>query len=142
MEWSTMKNSNHKGFTLVEVLISMIVLAFMSLAVFKMQVSNSWGVAASDKRTEAIQTATYILDSLKILGLNNISNGATANSSCLTGMTSKTTNVLKCSTFVSVRDSIIDKIGNVQYTSKNIDLVVNWTVSGSTRKYQTETILK
>jgi prepilin-type N-terminal cleavage/methylation domain-containing protein len=141
-----MKNLNHKGFTLVEVLISMIVLAFLSLAVFKMQVSNSWGVAASDKRTEAVQTATYILDSLKILGLHRIDTGSTVQSNCLSGIVSKSTNSLQCSTSVTNR-SIDTGFGwgaNVTtvVTSKKVDLVVKWFMNGAEHKYQTQAILK
>ncbi len=68
-----MKNvNNQKGFGLLEVLISFVVLGLMMIVVNRIQQTNRWQMAYNDSRSLALQKAQRIFDSLQVTGLGSI----------------------------------------------------------------------
>lgn len=78
------------GVGLIEALVSMIVLGFMVTVLVKYQSDNRAALQHTKHRTEAVQIANDILDSLQNIGLSQISNGDK-----LIGLVNKTSTVGK-----------------------------------------------
>lgn len=87
---SRLSLKSQAGVGLIEALVSMIVLGFMVTVLVKYQSDNRAALQHTKHRTEAVQIANDILDSLQNVGLSQITNG-----DYLIGVVNKTSTVGK-----------------------------------------------
>lgn len=87
---SRLSLKSQAGVGLIEALVSMIVLGFMVTVLVKYQSDNRAAMLHTKHRTEAVQIANDILDSLQNVGLSQITNGDK-----LIGVVNKTSTVGK-----------------------------------------------
>lgn len=109
------------GVGLIEALVSMIVLGFMVTVLVKYQSDNRAALQHTKHRTEAVQIATNILDSLQNVGLSQITNGDN-----LIGVVDRTSSVGK-EFRVEANISNLDSLASSGFViSKKIVLDVFW----------------
>jgi len=111
---------SQSGVGLLEVLVSMIVLGFFVLTLTKFQTENRKGIQHARHRTEALEVAHHVLDSLQNVGISQITTG-TLN----LGIVDKTETVGRVYT-VSAVVTPHDSLESGLVFSKKVTMNVKW----------------
>ena len=123
---------NQKGFGLLEVMVSIVVLGLMIVALNKMQVGNRWQLTYNKARSSAMLKAQRIIDSLQVGGINAIDSGIYTKS-CNDGDWNQTGQVQKKSfTCIIDVDNLGEKDGYVY--SKQVNVTVQWDINNHTHR--------
>jgi len=137
----------NRGFGIVEVMVSIVVLGFLYLALLHLQTSNDEAVLRMRGRDGAVQIAQEIMDSLKAVGSAAISSSPTAATTIQLGEKTREWKrslggkvimkyspkviVEKTNDYVAESKSNYETYQNVY--AKQVTVSVQWTFKGSTQ---------
>lgn len=134
---------NQQGFTLVEVLISIVLLAIGLISVAAMQTTAIWGNQFSAQGTVAIQMGEYMVDLIRVKSGTNPSayNGFdTTAASCSSGDCLLWKNALRNSGLTNARGRVTVVQDEPMDNTAQIEVLVEWGVSGATRRVKFDTV--
>ncbi len=137
-----MKNfEQQKGFGLLEVMVSFVILGFMVISLNKIHVSNRWQLAYNDSRASAMLKSQKIMDSLQVSGINAIDTGAHTAFACNDIDHGETTRVLartfECALNVTPLDTL-----NGFIVSKRVNVVVSWDINNHTHNLELNGVIE
>ncbi len=122
-------NRKEKGFTIVEALVSLVILAIILLGLLAGVLKSYEIVIRNQIRDEAIKTAQEILEDLRNRDFDNLP----------TSLDPITRQIRSYSVTLTPNITITDIVrGQV----KKISLTINWNYKGKSYSYKTETLIR
>lgn len=123
---------NNKGMTLIEVLVSFVILGFLASSVGLWFLYNHNTLVRAEAKNQASYTAQRIVDSLQARGLNAVDTN-TQIFSC----GNQSTRAMTCTTSVRAQDTISGEI-----VSKKIHVGIHWKVGATDQNHSVEGVLQ
>jgi prepilin-type N-terminal cleavage/methylation domain-containing protein len=142
--WKCRSNKSlKKGFTLVEVMVSFVVLGFLASVVGGWLYINHWTVVNGEAREQAVFKAQRLIDSLQARGIHGVANMTNQSINCTAADDVRT---FTCKTTITTKDWVNHPMHPVDTTklaiSKRIIVDVEWEISSKTRSTRIEGIIE
>jgi type II secretory pathway pseudopilin PulG len=129
MEQNVLLNKKEKGFTIIEALVSLTILAIILIGLLAGILKSYEIVVRNQIRDEAVKTAQEILEDLRNRDFDNLPNSL-----------SPITRQIRNSSITFTPTINITDV--VQGDVKKVSITINWNYKGKTYSYTTETLIR
>lgn len=130
MSHNAIVHPTHKGLTLIEVLVSFVILGFLASSVGLWFLVNHNSLMRAEAKNQANYTAQRIIDSLQVRGLSAVD-------TTITVVNCGTQRAMTCTTRVKAHD----KSGN-EIITKKIHVGIHWKIGSVDQSLSTEGVLQ